>query len=242
MNTDNLSDRLEAVAKFVPKGARLADIGSDHAYLPCYLVKNVGIPFAVAGEVADGPYQSAQRNVLSEGLAERISVRKGDGLNVLQSGEVDCITIAGMGGALITSILEKGKGKLSSVKRLILQPNISAILVRKWLLENNWELVAEEIIEEDGKIYEVLVGERGEPNKPYQTNGEMGLLLGPYLVQRKEEIFKKKWTMEKKTWQYIYNQLEDAKPTAETNEKKQELLFKINLVVEALNDEDSKRS
>ncbi len=80
LNTDKLSFRLATVAKYVPKGARLADIGSDHAYLPCYLAKNGKIHFAIAGEVAAGPYQSAEKNVLSEGLTEIISVRMGDGL------------------------------------------------------------------------------------------------------------------------------------------------------------------
>jgi tRNA (adenine22-N1)-methyltransferase len=239
LNTDKLSVRLTTVAKYVPEGARMADIGSDHAYLPCYLAKNLRITSAIAGEVAQGPYQSAERNVRSEGLAEMISVRMGDGLEVIQPGEVDCITIAGMGGALISSILENGKDKLSLVRRLILQPNISAISVRKWLLANNWELVEEEIIEEDGKIYEILIAEKGEPTKPYRRNREMGLLLGPYLVQKNEEAFKKKWTAEKKNWQRIYEALDSATETPETIEKKQELIEKIKLVVEALKNEES---
>jgi tRNA (adenine22-N1)-methyltransferase len=239
LNTDKLSFRLATVAKYVPDGARLADIGSDHAYLPCYLAKNSGIPFAIAGEVATGPYQSAERNVLSEGLSDIISVRMGDGLEVTQSGEVDCITIAGMGGALITSILENGKDKLGSVQRLVLQPNISAISIRKWFLANNWELIAEEIIEEDGKIYEILIGEKGNPYKPYRTNLDMRLLLGPFLVQKQAETFKKKWSAEKKNWQRIYEALEGAAETAETIEKKQELIDKIKLVEESLKNEES---
>lgn len=239
LNTEKLSVRLMKVAKYVPEGSKMADIGSDHAYLPCYLAKNLKISFAVAGEVAKGPYQSAERNVKSEGLMETISVRMGDGLEVIQSGEVDCITIAGMGGALISTILENGKDKLASVRRLILQPNISAISVRKWLLVNNWEIIEEEIIEEDGKIYEIVVAEKGNPDKPYQTNKDTGLLLGPFLLQRKEETFKKKWTAEKKNWQRIYEALEDATETADTIEKRKELLDKIRIVEEALKDEES---
>jgi len=239
LNTDKLSDRLATVAKYVPKGAKLADIGSDHAYLPCFLAKSEGLPFAIAGEVAVGPFQSAERNVLAEGLAAVISVRKGDGLEVIQQGEVDCITIAGMGGALIASILENGKDKLASVQRLVLQPNISAISIRKWFVENNWELIAEEILEEDGKIYEILIGEKGNPYKPYHKDMEMGLLVGPFLVQKQDQTFKKKWAAEMKNWQRIYEALEGAAPTPETIEKKQEIIDKMKLVEEALKNEDS---
>jgi tRNA (adenine22-N1)-methyltransferase len=243
LNTDKLSFRLATVAKYVPKNAKIADIGSDHAYLPCFLAKKAGIPFAIAGEVAVGPFQSAERNVLSQGLSGVISVRMGDGLDVLKQDEIDCITVAGMGGALIADILERGKDKLTSVKRLVLQPNISAISIRKWFLENNWELVAEEIMEEDEKIYEILVAEKGEPRKPYNPGKvEQGLLLGPFLVQRQNQIFKKKWLFEKNNWQRIVSQLEGAAPTAETIKKKQELLDKIKLVEEALNGEESERS
>ncbi|MEH7096799.1 tRNA (adenine(22)-N(1))-methyltransferase [Neobacillus vireti] len=242
MNTDKLSVRLTTVAKYVPEGARLADIGSDHAYLPCYLAKNFKISYAVAGEVAKGPFQSAEKNVLAEGLADKITVRMGDGLEVIQSGEVDCITIAGMGGALISSILESGKDKLGSVKRLILQPNISAVSIRTWLFENNWELIAEEILEEDGKIYEILIAEQGNPAKPYQEKREKQFLLGPFLLKEKNEIFKKKWDSEKKNWQRIVEAMEEASETAETIEKKNELIEKIKLVEEVLSNEESERS
>lgn len=239
MNSERLSTRLATVAKYVPIGSKIADIGSDHAYLPCYLAKNNGITFAVAGEVADGPYQSAKGNVQSEGLTEMISVRMGNGLEVIENDEVDCITIAGMGGSLITSILDNGKAKLSSVKRLILQPNISAISIREWLLENKWELIDEEIILEDRKVYEILIAEKGNPNKPYGENMELGLLFGPFLLKKKGDAFKQKWTLERKNWQRIYESLKGASETSETIEKRYELLNKIKLVEEVLENEES---
>ncbi len=234
MNSEKLSKRLEAVAKYIPTGDRLADIGSDHAYLPCYMVQKELIPFAVAGEVVKGPYLSAKSHVEELKLSENIAVRLGDGLAVIQPGEVDTITIAGMGGSLIASILEQGKPKLAGVKRLILQPNISAISIREWLLDNGWGLIAEEILEEDGKIYEILVAEQGHEREAYQKNLEQGLLLGPYLLQERNAVFQKKWLMEKETWKKIIDQLQRASTAAENEDKKQELLRKIKLVEEIL--------
>lgn len=233
MNTEKLSQRLESVAKYIPKGYRLADIGSDHAYLPCHVVKKGLISFAVAGEVVEGPYQSAKRQVELEGLTEQIIVRKGNGLEVINHEEIDCITIAGMGGALITDILEDGKAKLESIKRLILQPNISANTIRNWLLKNGWELIAEEILEEDEKIYEVLVAEKGEPTNPYQEL-QKELLLGPFLFKQNSAVFQKKWRGELENWQRILAKLENATETEENNQKKKELIEKTKMVEEAL--------
>ncbi|MEH7124559.1 tRNA (adenine(22)-N(1))-methyltransferase TrmK [Bacillus sp. JJ1773] len=234
MNTEKLSQRLEAVANYIPEGCRLADIGSDHAYLPCYAVKRGMIPFAVAGEVAEGPYQSAKSQVEAEGLNDKINVRKGNGLQVISVDEVDCITIAGMGGALITNILEEGKEKLGTVKRLILQPNISAITIRSWLNENGWVLIAEEILEEDEKIYEILVAEKGDSKERRELDLQKELLFGPFLLKQKSVIFKKKWLGELKNWQRILAQLENAAATEETIEKKNELIEKIKMAEEVL--------
>jgi len=235
MNAEKLSNRLEAVANNIPQGARLADIGSDHAYLPCNVVKKGIVPVAIAGEVAEGPYQSALEQVLSEHLTEEITVRKGDGLDVIQPGEVDCITVAGMGGTLISNILDRGKTKLDGVSRLILQPNVGSFAVRKWLLDNGWELIKEEILKEDGKIYEILVAERGEPLKPFQQkNLEEGILFGPFLMREKSLIFIEKWNQEKKNWERILSQLNDAVQNEETASKRLELERKINMAEEVL--------
>ncbi|WP_079509777.1 tRNA (adenine(22)-N(1))-methyltransferase [Mesobacillus jeotgali] len=235
MNAEKLSDRLNAVANYIPKGARLADIGSDHAYLPCYVVKKGAVPMAVAGEVANGPYQSALEQVQEENLTQQIIVRKGDGLEVIEPGEVDCITIAGMGGTLISSILEKGKSKLQGVSRLVLQPNVGSFAVRRWLIENGWELAAEEILKEDGKVYEILVAEKGEPLIPYQhINLENGILFGPFLLKEKTAVFKEKWNAEKNNWQRILLQLQEAAQNEDTVSKRQELERKIKMAEEAL--------
>ncbi|QED48665.1 tRNA (adenine(22)-N(1))-methyltransferase [Cytobacillus dafuensis] len=234
MNTEKLSQRLEAVANYIPKGSRLADIGSDHAYLPCHVVKKGLVSFAIAGEVVEGPFQSAKKQVEMEGLNNQITVRKGNGLKVISSGEVDCITIAGMGGALITNILEEGKEKLSSTKRLVLQPNISAVTIRNWLLNNGWVLIAEEILEEDDKIYEILVAEQGTATSKPSEVLQKELLFGPFLLEQKSDIFKKKWLIELNNWKRILDQLSRATKTEETVNKKSVLIKKIEMVEEVL--------
>lgn len=234
MNVERLSKRLSTVANFIPEGAKLADIGSDHAYLPCHVVKAGKIPYAIAGEVVEGPFQSARKQVEMEGLTKQIDVRKGNGLEVIGVGEVECITIAGMGGALIASILEEGKEKLEGVKRLVLQPNISAISIRMWLLENAWSLINEAILEEDGKIYEILVAERGNPKSVYSENIENQLLFGPFLIKEKNEAFIHKWTAESNNWERILKQMSQSSQTAEKIEKQMEIQKKISMVKEVL--------
>jgi tRNA (adenine22-N1)-methyltransferase len=234
MNVEKLSNRLSSVAFFIPEGAKLADIGSDHAYLPCHVVKAGKVPYAIAGEVVEGPYLSAKKQVETEGLTGKIDVRKGNGLEVITLGEVDCITIAGMGGALIASILEEGKEKLEGVKRLVLQPNISAISIRLWLLENGWSLMNESILEEDGKIYEILVAEKGNSKAAYTENIEWELLFGPFLSKEKNGAFIQKWTLEQKNWQRILAQMAESKQTEENIEKANDLQKKILMVKEVL--------
>lgn len=232
MNSHQLSARLHTVASFVPKGSSIADIGSDHAYLPCYLGHQRLVNKAVAGEVVEGPFQSAKRQVKENGLEQLIDVRKGSGLTVIEPGEVDVITIAGMGGPLIAQILEEGNDRLPGVKRLILQPNINAISIRDWLTANRWKIMDEKILEEDGKIYEVLVA---EPSTAPIKLTFQDRLLGPVLSKEKSPVFHKKWKQEYNQWVKILNQIEQAGDTSHLNDKKQELLVKMKLVLEVLN-------
>ncbi|KGA95925.1 SAM-dependent methyltransferase [Alkalihalobacillus alcalophilus ATCC 27647 = CGMCC 1.3604] len=235
MNERHLSERLLKVADFVPEGANLADIGSDHAYLPTYLALHDATLTAIAGEVNEGPYQSAVMQVKRSELTDRIKVRKGDGLNVIEvEDQINVISIAGMGGALIQTILEQGKDKLGAVERLILQPNVGAIFIREWLSQNGWVLIDEAILEEDEKIYEVLVAEKGTDQFLYKEQREAKLLLGPFLMKQCSAIFKKKWGHELKHWQQILKRLETAKETESNEQRKKELEQKILITKEAL--------
>ncbi|MBO8164088.1 MAG: tRNA (adenine-N(1))-methyltransferase [Brevibacillus sp.] len=208
--TVTISERLHKIAAYCPAGARVADIGSDHALLAAYLLNSGMASFVVAGELNEGPYRAARQQLARATAEGRASVRRGDGLEVLEPGEVEVICIAGMGGQLIASILERGKAKLPGVRRLILQPNVGEELVREWLLQNDWELVAESILEEDGVLYEILVAEPGEGDKPYRDQerpiAEL-LRLGPHLWRDKPPLLAKRWGREREKHAKILSQL-----------------------------------
>ncbi|MFY3793063.1 tRNA (adenine(22)-N(1))-methyltransferase [Ureibacillus sp. MALMAid1270] len=230
MNAQKLSKRLETVASFVPTGAIIADIGSDHAYLPCYLIHKKIAKRAIAGEVVKGPFETAVRQVREEGLIHKVSVRLADGLEAIdESDKVDTITIAGMGGPLIVSILEKNPSALKSVTRLILQPNIHSKVIREWAVKNNWALLDEVILEEDDKIYEVLVLQRGE-----MELSEKELLLGKYLPVEKSKVFIKKWENEIANWKRVLASLNEAELTPEIDRKREELQHLIAMVEEVI--------
>ncbi|MCM2677834.1 tRNA (adenine(22)-N(1))-methyltransferase [Alkalicoccobacillus plakortidis] len=236
MNEHKLSDRLTAVASYIDHVTTVADIGSDHAYLPSYLCLNHPSMRAIAGEVSDGPLQAAKTQVEELELGNRIDVRKGSGLAVIAPGEVEGITIAGMGGALITSILEDGKSKLKGVSRLVLQPNNAARAIRMWLLENNWSLIKEDILIENEKFYEILVAEPGHDSERYDQEREKKLLFGPHLMQKSNEAFLEKWHGEMQNWQRVLSALKQGKEQESMERRKQQIEKKIQLVQEVIGD------
>ena len=220
-----ISKRLELVASFVPQGAVLLDVGSDHAYLPIELVERGQIEAAIAGEVVDGPYQSAVKNVEAHGLKEKIQVRLANGLAAFEEeDQVSVITIAGMGGRLIVTILEEGLDKLASVERLILQPNNREDDLRIWLQEHGFQIVAESILEEAGKFYEILVVEAGQ-----MKLSASDLRFGPFLSKEVSPVFIKKWQKEATKLEYALSQIPEK-----NLEERQVLAHKIQAIKEVL--------
>ena len=220
-----ISKRLSIVASFVPQGAVLLDVGSDHAYLPIELVESGKIERAIAGEVVVGPYQSAVKNVETHGLVDKIQVRLANGLAAFEeTDQVSTITIAGMGGRLIATILEEGLDKLSSVNRLILQPNNREDELRVWLQAHGFQIVAESILEEAGKYYEIIVVEAGTMNLSASE-----VRFGPFLSQETNPVFVEKWQKEAGKLEYALDQIPE-KNLAE----RQILIDKIQAIKEVL--------
>lgn len=182
--------RLERVAANVPVGARLADIGSDHAYLPVALMRRGVITAAVAGEVATTPFHAAQRTVRDNGLEQHVSVRLADGLAAIEPGDgITAISVCGMGGETIRDILDNGKLHLSGQERLILQPNGGEQPLRQWLMDNGYRILGEELLRENRFYYEIIVAERTGA----VTYTDEQLYFGPLQMQARSPEFLAKW-------------------------------------------------
>lgn len=188
-----LSQRLQKISEFALPQLPIADIGSDHAYLPIYLIQKSIIPAAIVGEVAAGPFKNAQETVKTTQLNDKVSIRLGDGLAVLNEDDIiGTIFICGMGGILIKDILNEGKilNKLPREARLVLQPNNNEPVLREYLQENHYEIVEEAILEDNNKMYEIIVAEASAEKMNYTAEE---FLFGPKLMSQQTIIFKKKW-------------------------------------------------
>lgn len=226
-----MSKRLETISKLLLKDKKLADIGTDHAYLPCYAYTKGIVPHAIGTEVNVGPYESALSFVQRLRLEDHIDIRFGDGLSVIEKGEVEQITIAGMGGSLIAKILDAGKDKLDGVQRLILQPNVAEDKVRRWLYANGWTIANEKILAEDGMIYEIIAADARKETRAF---AEKDFLFGPYLMKERSKVFQNKWRAELKKQKNILRELEKASASNQAFQKRKEIERTIRLIEEVL--------
>lgn len=148
-----LSQRLSSVASMVTAGNCLADVGTDHGYVPIYLYERNIIPRAIAMDVNQGPLERAKLHIEESGMGEVIETRLSDGFSALKPGEVDAALIAGMGGPLMIRILSTCPEVTASLKELILQPQSEIENVRRWLYEQGYEITKEHMVLEEGKYY-----------------------------------------------------------------------------------------
>ncbi|MBJ2245297.1 tRNA (adenine(22)-N(1))-methyltransferase [Pseudomonas haemolytica] len=230
MNQHTLSMRLERVATHVPAGARLADIGSDHAYLPVALMRRGVIAAAVAGEVATTPFHAARRTVDDNGLAQHITVRLADGLAAIEvADEISAISLCGMGGETIRGILDCGKAHLNGGERLILQPNGGEQPLRQWLMENDYQILHEELLRENRFYYEIIVAERAEA----VTYSAEQLYFGPLQMQARSPDFLAKWQRMLRQKRKTLASLEQARQ-AVPMQKVQEIVQQVTWIEQLL--------
>ena len=158
--------------------------------------------------MVEGPYQSAQAEVQSQGLDSIIQVRLGDGLAVIQADDaINVISICGMGGSLIRSILDEGKDKLSHGPLLVLQPNIGEATLRTWLSQHDYQIIHETIVEDSQRLYEIIVAQH-QPGASALSPRQA--YLGPSLSQTRGPLYKQKWAREEANLKAIQAQIQAA--------------------------------
>lgn len=181
-----LKPRLKMAADMVRTGSRVADIGTDHAYLPAALILEGKIPSAIAADLRKGPLENAEATVRSYSIADKVQLRLSDGLKLVMPDEADDIVIAGMGGILITEILTAAPWVKDKSKRLVLQPQSHSEDVRKYLFENGFEIIEESACFEEDKVYICMCAEY-TGKKTEHSDAE--ILLGKFIVRNDDASF-----------------------------------------------------
>ena len=184
MEALKLSKRLSLAASFARKGDFIADVGTDHAYLPIYLYKAGIIRGAVVGDINQGPIDRAKRNIREYSCESAIIPILSDGLCKIDEFSPDTVFILGMGGELIVNIISKAEWLKENKTRLVLQPMTHAEILRAYLFDNGFEIVDETLVE-DGKIYQILVAEY--TNKKTLAD-KLELLFGKINLERADDL------------------------------------------------------
>lgn len=187
-----LTPRLCTIAQQVPQGSILADVGTDHALLPVWLLLEGRISSAIASDLREGPLSRARETVEKHGVADRVSLRLCDGLAGIQAGEADVVAIAGMGGETIAAILEKAPWTKENTL-LLLQPMTSFPDLRKWLVDNGYTVEQETICQEGSRMYTVLSVRGGQdvpmtPAEQWVGRNRPQPLRGAYLSMMKGKV------------------------------------------------------
>ena len=181
-----LTNRLLKISSLVSKNERLADIGTDHGYIPVYLLNEGIIDFAILADVNKGPLENARSEVKRNKLEDKVDLRLGSGIEVLKKDEVDEVIIAGMGGILISELLEANKEVAHSVDKLILQPMQAQEELRQYLLNNGYEILDECLEKEDFRLYEIIVTKYTGKNTTVED--DIYYEVGKKLIENKDEL------------------------------------------------------
>lgn len=229
-----LSRRLRAAADLVSTGSVLADIGTDHGYIPIALVEEKKIPGAIAMDINKGPLARADEHIRQHGLEHQIETRLSDGLHAMKQGEAQSILIAGMGGLLIVRILTEGKEVLEGCRELILQPQSELRSVRSYLEQEHYRITEERLVLEEGKYYVILRAVAGEDGEQEENTllHEQELRYGPLLLKEKHPLLKEYLEREAGLYRKVLESLE-GKETEAASARREEVQWELKLIEEA---------
>ena len=202
-----LSERLQLIADEINKGETMADIGTDHGFLPLYLLETGKCPHVVMADISSGSLKKAEDNCRALHPEREYDLRLGNGIDVLQDGEVDVVVIAGMGGLLIADILEWNLAKSRSIKRYILQPRNHVGRLRHWLADNGFLITKESLVREGKFICEILTVNSGFPQSkeaaPYSAAFDYPDSLLTFRNHLTKEYLERKLEIEEKIYKNI---------------------------------------
>lgn len=225
-----LSERLQAVADMVTKGNIVCDVGCDHGFVPIYLIRQGIAPKVIAMDVNEGPLKRAREHIEEHGVEEYIETRLSDGMHSFREGEADSLICAGMGGRLMMRILREDEAKTASFKELILQPQSELEQFRRFLRNQGYLIVDENIIEEDGKFYPMMKAVKGEKESLNELlwRQQMEDRYGAVLLQKKSIVLHRYLEKEKHTYEEILKKLNgDAADEDRKNSRYEEVEKKL---------------
>lgn len=182
-----LTDRLSAITDFIKKNSIVADIGTDHAYLPIWLSMNNISSKIIATDIREGPINKAKLNIESHRLSEKITVIKSDGLDGAEVYKPDTVIIAGMGGELIINIIKKAPPKIREKARFILQPMTKTSTLRRFLYDNGFDITGEKLAYDD-RIYEIICCEYDGKKHLYS---EAEILVGKKNIEQCNKLLQR---------------------------------------------------
>ena len=218
-----ISKRLMTAASLVTEGYTLADVGTDHGYIPIYLLEQKKIPSAIAMDINSGPLKRAEEHIRLYGMEAYIQTRLSDGVEALKPGETDAILIAGMGGGLVMHILKEGERVCQAAKELILQPQSELERVRYFLREEGYEIFAEEMVLEEDKFYPMMKV-RYTGNQSFGRDLDLMKLFnlyGEFLLKNQHPVLKIYLEKEKTLFTKIRSNLE-KQPVSENIHRRME--------------------
>lgn len=228
MDELKISNRLQTVAKLVIPGNRVADIGTDHGYLPIQLIKKGISPHVIAMDVRKGPLSKAENNMAEYGVTDQVELRLSDGLDMLKENEADTVTICGMGGKLMKQILHNGMDKLRDGMQLILSPQSEWAEFRIYLKNNNIHIVNELMLKEDNQYY-VIMDCRFQSAKECAKDQ-----FGELLLKKQDPVLKELLSREKKLNEKLLEKLENLDRSEAVNARYKELKREEAIILEAL--------
>lgn len=229
----DISKRLRALVNITPEVDTVADVGCDHGYVSITLLEEARIKNAIAMDINKGPLERAKKNIKEYGYDDQIETRLSNGFDALQIDEADCAIIAGMGGKLMISILDKEIEKTKSIPYLVLQPQSDIEEVRSFLPRLGYQCIDEDMLEEDQKFYFLMKFERTEDI--VREYSEVELRFGRFLLKRKDLNLRNYLERKKMEYQKILKSiLMQAEKTKQQKNRVDEINRELQYIEQAM--------